>query len=97
MIMKQRYNILRLSLRRSCFSSSIDKITIESHELENLIKEEPERLSIFNATYTLQNIVPRTEHIKSRIPSSIFYDFDAFSNRDSAYSYTVPSEQQFSN
>lgn len=77
------------------FSSINNKILIETPELESLIKEQPEKVSIFNASYTIQNVNPREEHIKGRIPSSIFYDFNEFSSQDSSFSYTVPSEQQF--
>jgi thiosulfate/3-mercaptopyruvate sulfurtransferase len=59
------------------------------------MKEQPETFSVFNATYTIGNIVPREEHLKGRIPSSIFYDFNEFSNKSSQFSYTLPSEAEF--
>jgi thiosulfate/3-mercaptopyruvate sulfurtransferase len=86
--------------RRSASSSPTSgstpsKVLIETHELETLIKEQPESLAIFNATYTMQNINPREEHIKSRIPTSIFYDFNEFSDKKTSISYMVPPESQF--
>ena len=72
-----------------------NKILIETDELEQLIKEQPERLSLFNATYTIGNIKPREEHIAGRIPTSIFYDFNEFSHKDSQFSYTAPTEAHF--
>ena len=48
-----------------------------------------------NATYTIGKIVPKAEHIAGRIPTSIYYDFDEFSDTKSAFSYTVPTEAQF--
>lgn len=56
------------------------KVLIETAELDTLIKEQPDKVSVLNATYTIGNIVPRDEHIKGRIPASIFYDFTAFSD-----------------
>ena len=38
--------------------------------------------------------MPREEHINGRIPTSIYYDFNEFSDSKSGMSYTVPSEKQ---
>ncbi len=44
---------LNLTLRRSLSTTSFkNKILIETDELEKLMKENPENLSIFNASYT---------------------------------------------
>jgi 3-mercaptopyruvate sulfurtransferase SseA len=69
---------------------------IETSELETLIKEHPEKIAVLNATLAIGNLVPRDEHIKARIPGSIFYDFNDFSNSANTEApYTVPSEAQF--
>lgn len=60
-----------------------EKVLIETHELDQLLKEQPENLSLFNATYPIGNIVPREDHIKARIPTSVFYDHAEFSNKES--------------
>jgi 3-mercaptopyruvate sulfurtransferase SseA len=70
-------------------------VVIETQELETLIKEQPERLTIFNASYALPSINPRMEHIRQRIPSSILFDFEAFSCQKANFAYAVPSEAQF--
>ena len=78
--------------RVATFSS---KILIETHELEKLIKEQPDSVSIFNASYPTATTKPRDEHLKKRITESIFFDFDEFSHKGSKFSYTVPTEQHF--
>ena len=80
------------TLSKATFSSSSNKILIETNELETLIKEQPEKLSILNATYSIANVCPKEEHIKSRVPTSLFYDFTDFSCHESQFSYTLPSE-----
>jgi thiosulfate/3-mercaptopyruvate sulfurtransferase len=52
-------------------------------------------LTVFNATYPLPSVNPRLEHIRQRIPTSIFFDFDAFSCQEANYAYAIPSESQF--
>ena len=71
------------------------KVLIETHELEQLMKEQPENVSIFNASYPTATIKPRENHLLKRIPRSVFFDFDEFSNRGSKLSYTVPSVDSF--
>lgn len=73
------------ALRRVSSSAAGNKVLIETNELETLIKEQPEQVSILNATYAMGNMVPRDEHIKGRIPGSIFYDFNRFSDSESSY------------
>ena len=41
-----------------------DRVVIETQELETLIKEQPERLTVFNASYALPSVNPRMEHIR---------------------------------
>lgn len=68
---------------------------IETDELEKLINEKHENLSIFNASYTTATYVPRIEHLKQRIPTSLYFDFDDFSHQGTTLSYMVPTEAQF--
>ena len=49
------------------FSKFANKILIETHELETLMKEEPERLSLFNASYPTATAKPRENHVSKRI------------------------------
>ena len=72
-----------------------DKITVEATDLDRLMKENNEKLTIFNASYALPSINPRIEHIRQRIPNSIMFDFEAFSCQKANFAYAVPSEAQF--
>lgn len=91
-ILDSRATFLKSMISSTKSFASSSNVLIETQDLETLIKEQPDNLSIFNATYALPNLDPRAEHIKSRITTSIFYDFNEFSNKDSQYSYMVPSE-----
>jgi len=41
-----------------------DRVTVETNELEQLIKEQKENLTIFNASLALPSFNPRNEHIR---------------------------------
>ena len=59
--------------RFSAFVSK-DGVTIETNQLEALMREEKERLVIFNATINRREYDPRLDHIKERISSSLWFD-----------------------
>lgn len=90
--LKQKNRLLVQGVRTISLNN---RLLIETEELQTLIKEEPEKLTIFNATYSIGGIIPREEHTKSRIPTSIFYDFNDFSHKDTKFSYMVPTEEEF--
>lgn len=85
----------RLLVRGIRTISLNNRLLIETDELETLIKEEPEKLTIFNATYSIGGVIPKEEHVKARIATSIYYDFNDFSHKDTKFSYTVPTENDF--
>ena len=60
-----------------------------------MIKEQPDKVSIFNASYPTATARPRENHISKRIPSSVFFDFDEFSQKGAKFSYTVPTVENF--
>ena len=68
---------------------------METADLEKLIKENNEKLTVFNASYALPSFNPRIEHIRQRIPTSIMFDFEAFSCQKANFANAVPSEAQF--
>jgi thiosulfate/3-mercaptopyruvate sulfurtransferase len=68
---------------------------IETHELEQLLKEEPERVTVFNASYPTATAKPRENHVSKRIPGSVFFDFDEFSQKGTQLSYMVPTIEHF--
>ena len=75
---------------------SYKKILLETDELDELIQKKPTDLTILNASYMTATIPNQHEyHKKGRIPGSLFFDFNRFSNYDSPYSYTIPTEEQF--
>jgi hypothetical protein len=41
-----------------------DRVTVETNELEQLIKDKQENITIFNASYALPSFNPRIEHIR---------------------------------
>ncbi|TNV76535.1 hypothetical protein FGO68_gene10564 [Halteria grandinella] len=80
--------------QRACFSASYKSILIETDELDRMLGDPS--LTVFNASYVTGAAPnPKAAHIQSRIPGSLFFDFNRFSNYDSPYSYTVPTEDQF--
>ena len=93
--MTTRCLLSRVASRTFATNPFANKILIETHELETLMKEEPERLSLFNASYPTATAKPRENHISKRISQSVFFDFDEFSDKGSKLSYMVPSEAQF--
>ena len=93
--MKTRSLLFRSLHRTFATANFANKVLIETHELEQLMKEQPENVSIFNASYPTATIRPRENHISKRIPQSVFFDFDEFSQKGSRFSYTLPSEESF--
>ena len=85
----------RLLVRGIRTISLNNRLLIETDELQTLIKEQPDKLTIFNATYSIGGVIPREEHVKSRIATSIYFDFNDFSHKDTKFSYTVPTEEHF--
>jgi thiosulfate/3-mercaptopyruvate sulfurtransferase len=82
----------RLLVRGTRSISLNNRVLIETHELDSLIKEQPEKLALFNATYSIGSIIPKEEHLKGRIPTSLYFDFNDFSHKEIKFSYTVPTD-----
>ena len=49
-------------------------VVIETNELEKLIDEKMENLSILNCSMTNPNHDAKAEHVKERIPTAIYFD-----------------------
>jgi thiosulfate/3-mercaptopyruvate sulfurtransferase len=77
------------------FSTAVNKLLIETHELELLLKDEQYRVTVFNASYPTATAKPRENHVSKMIPGSMFFDFDEFSHKEAQFSYTVPSIEYF--
>eukprot|EP00347_Sterkiella_histriomuscorum_P014041 403362385 len=59
------------------------------------MRNEAQRLVILNATLTRRDYSPRDDHIKERIPGSIWFDFKAFSHPHLKLSYMMPPDHYF--
>jgi len=75
MILRKASRLITSSSRRYFAVSIKNDVIIETNELEQLIKEEPDNLSILNASLLRADYDPRADHIKERIKGSIFFDF----------------------
>ena len=96
-IFKQTSSSLLFTLRRSISIKELqNRVTIETHELEELINsEEADRLTIFNATINRRDYVPRDDHIKERIPTSIWFSLKGFSHPGKSLQYMMPPNEHF--
>ena len=52
-------------------------------------------MSIFHASYKTATFDPKPGHIEKRIPTSVFYDFNEFSAKNTNLSYMIPSIEEF--
>ncbi len=83
------------SVLKRGISSVVNRVTIETDELAALMKTEADRLAIFNATLTRRDYVPRDDHVKERIPGSLWFDLKGFSHPGKSLQYMMPPEELF--
>lgn len=77
---------------RRYFATSIaNRVLIETHELQELMDTQRDKLSIVNATLVRGMIDPKAEHIKERIPTSVFFDFEELSDASNPVPLMLPS------
>ena len=87
-------NLSMLIFNRRNFSKILEKlqkkVLIETSELAQLMKEEPQRLSIINASIRKPDYEPKSDHSKSRIPGSVYFDIESMSDPQSPFEYMIP-------
>lgn len=78
------------------YSSFKRRVLIQTDELENLMRTDPERLTIINSTVELAPEKAIQDHKKGRIPGSISFRVPEISDPNNEVSLMLPSEEQFS-
>jgi 3-mercaptopyruvate sulfurtransferase SseA len=86
---------LSASVPKGLRASIENKLTIETGELEELMRGCGPEVAVLNATIPRRDYVPREDHAKERIKDSIFLDFKGFCDSSSGLSYTMPNLDHF--
>lgn len=79
-LQKSKLITLSFNLRRSFSTSTKLPILIQTNELETLIKEGRDDLTILNSAMAVGGKDLRADHIRERIKGSIFLDLDEISD-----------------
>lgn len=78
------------------FATSLsNRVIIETNELEDLIREDPDKVSILNASLNKPDYDARSDHIKERIAGSVFFDIEAISDPANPIPVMLPSLDLF--
>ena len=88
-----RYLLFR-NLARN-FSTSQNKVFIETAELQELIQKAPGSLTIIDASLPKPDFQPKLEHIKERIPGSIIFDITEIRDHLNIVPLMLPPQEQF--
>lgn len=77
------------------FSTLKGRVLIETGELDELMAKSPDKLSILNAALERGGFEQKPDHIKERIPGSIFFDLALISDQLNPAPLMLPPLDQF--